>query len=332
MDHWERMRAALRGEEVDRPPICLWRHWPVEDHETAQRLATAMTRWQREYDCDLVKHAPAGTYVIEDWGGRTEYVPEESPALGTRAITRRAVTDTSRWPALEPLDVTRGHLGMQLEAMRLMADALGGSVPILQTIFSPLNIAPKLGGELAFSDLRQSPAVFRQGLAIIAGTMARFASASIRAGADGILFVAPCDRELYSKAEYREFGVPWDRLILETVRPDAEIIIVLLLGREVMFDLVADYPVDGLNWPDRRDGPSLREAQERFSGLVMGGIDERQTLLHGPEEAIRTEIEDAVAQCEGRGLLVGPGSTPFTDTPAAHFRAARAAVETGAPG
>ena len=33
MDHWERVRAAFRGEPVDRVPICLWRHWPVDDHK-----------------------------------------------------------------------------------------------------------------------------------------------------------------------------------------------------------------------------------------------------------------------------------------------------------
>jgi uroporphyrinogen decarboxylase len=31
MSHWERVRAALKGEETDRVPISLWRHWPVED-------------------------------------------------------------------------------------------------------------------------------------------------------------------------------------------------------------------------------------------------------------------------------------------------------------
>ena len=326
MNHWERIRATLAGQETDRPPICLWRHWPIEDHESAHSLATAMACWQREFDCDLVKHAPAGSYVIEDWGGRTAYLPETSPALGVRAITQYAVTATQQWPELEQLDVTTGHLAMQLDALRLLSGELAGSVPILQTIFSPLNIAPKLAGELAFSDLRANPALFRQGLQIIAETTARFAVESIRAGADGILFVAPCDPHLYIEAEYRAFGVPWDRLIIDTVRPEAEIIIALLLGREVMFDLIAGYPVDGLNWPDRNCGPSLRDARQRFPGLLMGGIDERTTLLNGPPPAIQAEIQDAIAQCDGRRLLVCPGSTPLINTPASHFHAARAAV------
>jgi len=326
MTHWERMRAALRGEETDRPPICLWHHWPVKD-QAADSLAAAIIEWQREYDCDLVKHAPAGSYVVEDWGGQTTYIPENDRGLGIRTITRRAITATEQWPRLAQLDVNRGHLAMQLEAVRLVAEALGDSVPVLQTVFSPLNTAPKLAGDRAFADMRRHPDLFKQGLQIIAETTARFALASLQAGAHGLFFVAPCNRRLYSEAEYRKFGEPYDRIILETARPEAEILVLLAQGEEVMFDLVADYPIDALNWHDRTAGPSLQEAQERFSGLLMGGIDERGTLFNGPPEAIRAEVHDAVTQTQGRRLLVGPGGAPPVATPAEHFRVARLAVE-----
>ena len=28
MNHWERIRSTIKGEETDRTPISLWRHWP----------------------------------------------------------------------------------------------------------------------------------------------------------------------------------------------------------------------------------------------------------------------------------------------------------------
>jgi uroporphyrinogen decarboxylase len=327
MNHWDRVRAALRGQPVDRPPICLWRHWPVQDHRP-RTLAAAMLRWQQEYDCDLVKHAPAGSYVVEDWGGKTAYLPDDDDHhLGVRTIVRRAVTAADRWPHLARLDVTQGHLGEQLDAVRRVAEGLEGRTPLLQTIFSPLNIAPKLAGERALDDMRSQPRLFKQGLQILADTMARFARESIRAGAHGILFVAPCDAGRFREAEYREFGEPFDRLVLDAVRSDAEIIMLLALGHDIMFDLVASYPVDALNWPDRNGGPSIQDAHARFPGLLMAGIDERRTLIHGPPEAIQAQVRDAVAQVGGRRLMVGPGSTPLITTPVAHFRAARDAVE-----
>ncbi len=327
MSHWERVRAALRGDPVDRVPICLWRHWPVDDH-SPHTLAAAMLRWHREYDCDLVKHAPAGSYVVEDWGGETIYLPQrDEGGLGVRTIVRRAVTTARQWPSLAQLDVTHGHLGEQLAALRLVAKGLEGSVPILQTIFSPLNIAPKLAGKRAFDDMRHEPRLFKKGLQILAETTARFARESIRAGAHGIVFVAPCDAQLFRAAEYREFGEPFDRIILDTVRPEAEILMLLALGHDILFDVVAGYPIDAINWPDRNGGPTIQEAAARFPGLLMGGIDERRTLLDGPPAAIQAQVRDAIAQTGGRRLLVGPGSTPRITTPAAHFRAARDAVE-----
>ena len=325
MTHWERLRAAMKGQETDRPPICLWHHWPVAD-QSAQTLAQVIIDWQREYDCDLVKHAPAGSYVVEDWGGQTTYIPENDRGLGIRTITRRAITAAEQWPRLEQLDVRQGHLALQLEAVRLVAEALGGSVPIVQTVFSPLNIAPKLAGDRSFVDMRQQPELFKEGLQIIAETTARFALASLEAGADGLLFVAPCNRRLYTEAEYREFGEPYDRVILEAVRPQAEVLVALAQGEDLLFDLIAGYPVDILNWHDRTAGRSLREALERFPGLLMGGIDEKGTLLNGPPAAIRSEVDDAIAQTGGRRLLVAPGGAPLIATPAEHFHAARQAV------
>jgi len=326
MDHWERVQAMMRGEETDRPLVCLWRHWPVADYQ-AETLAEEIIRWQETYDCDLVKHAPAGSYVIEDWGGATEYIAEQDPGLGIRVITKRGVTAVTDWPALEQLNVNQGHLGEQLKAVRLVAKALDGTVPVLQTIFSPMNIAPKLAGAQAFDHMRQRPALFKQGLQIIAETTARFAQASLAAGADGFFFVAPADRTKMSEAEYREFGEPYDRLILDAVRAQSKFIILLTLAEDLMFDLLASYPADGINWPNlRNNGPSLSEALERFDGLLMGGIDERHTLLHGPAAAIEAEITDAIRQTNGRRLIIGPGSTPLITTPAAHFRAARQVV------
>jgi uroporphyrinogen decarboxylase len=327
MNHWERIRSALKGEETDRAPICLWRHWPVDD-QRPESLAAATLRWQETYDCDLVKHAPAGSYVVEDWGGRTTYIPEKDPGLGVRTMTRRAVTSVEDWPRLAQLEVTQGHLGSQLEALKLVSEGLEGSVPILQTIFSPLNIARKLGGDRVLSDLREHPKDFTIGLRAIAITVTRFALASIRAGADGVIFSSPCNQGVFSEAEYREFGVPFDRLILQTIRPEAEIIALFATGEGNLLDLVVDYPADLINWRQRPEGPSLQEMQTRFPRrAVMGGINERETLRFGPPAAIRAEIEAVIAESGGRGLVVGTESAPYIDTPAAHFQAAREAVD-----
>jgi uroporphyrinogen decarboxylase len=328
LSHWDRVRATLAGEQPDRPPICLWRHWPQQD-QTPTTLAAAMIEWQRELDCDLVKHAPAGCYVVEDWGGRTAYIPANDPGLGVRTMTRHAVTRLDQWPALETLDVQRGHLGRQLDALRRVTSALGATVPVLQTLFSPLNVARKLAGDQAIADMRSRPDLFKHGLQTIAETMARFALESVHAGAAGIIFSSPCNQNLFSADEYREFGVPFDRLILETVRPAAEIIVLFASGAGDLFNVIADYPIDAVNWGHRPAGPTLQQALARFPGSLWGGLDERQTLRHGPPAAIQAQVHAAIAQTGRRRLIIGTESAPPIDTPRDHFHAARRAVQNG---
>jgi uroporphyrinogen decarboxylase len=328
MTHWERIRAAIAGEETDRVPISLWRHWANAD-ETALGLAYATIRWQREFDFDLVKVTPASTYMHEDWGTETRYVPNMH---GTRTVVRRAVASPEEWTNLRPLDPRDGCLGRQVEAIHIIAEELNDSVPVLQTIFSPLTTAWKLAGDRMFAHLRRHPELLKEGLQTIAETTARFAVASAEAGATGMFFATQCDTyRLMTEDKYREFGEAFDRIVFDAVRDKVEIIMMHAHGEDIMFDLVASYPIDAINWHDRLAGPSLAEARKRFSGMLVGGISEWTTLLEGPAGAIEAEIEDAVAQAGGRGYMVGAGCVIPTHVPHEHIRAARAIALAAAP-
>ncbi len=324
MTHWERVQAALKGEEVDRPPVSLWRHWPVED-ETPQGLAAASLRWQQKYDFDLVKLMPTGTYGIEDWGAETIYKANPN---GTRTIVKFGVTEAEQWPQLKQLKVTEDYLGKQITALRLVAEELQNSVPILQTVFSPLTTARKLAGDRVFSDLRLHPERFKAGLQIIAETTARFALESIRAGAHGLFFAtqnASC--RLLNEAEYRDFGEFFDLIVLNAVQSEAQFSMAHVHGEDIMFDLMAGYPVQAMNWHDQITWPSLNQARERFSGLLVGGVNEWHTLLNGPVETIQAEVREAISQTGGRGFMVGPGCVLPINIPDEYIRAAREAVE-----
>ena len=50
-------------------------------------------------------------------------------------------------------------------------------------------------------------------------------------------------------------------------------------GQDIMFDLMSSYPANMFNWHDRLTWPTLKEAKEQFSGLLVGGVSERQPLL-----------------------------------------------------
>ncbi|HEX9331036.1 MAG TPA: hypothetical protein VF896_04035, partial [Anaerolineales bacterium] len=65
--HRERVQAAIKGEIIDRPPVVLWRHFPVDD-QSPETLADAHLHYQQDYDFDLVKVTPASSFCLKDWG------------------------------------------------------------------------------------------------------------------------------------------------------------------------------------------------------------------------------------------------------------------------
>ena len=319
----ERLFAAIRGTDLDRPPIALWRHFPGEDGK-AETLAAAHVRFYREYDWDFLKVTPASGYYGDDWGLHGGYRPNRE---GTRHYTERPVRKPGDW-ALRPLDVTAGVYGRELHALHLIREQLRDDV-ILSTIFSPLTIARTLCGEQALLRyLREDPEALHRGLATITEVTQRFAVETMNAGADGVFFATQCATMDYlSEEEYEEFGRPYDLQVLDAAAL-AEVRILHLHGANIMFDLVTDYPVDVVHWHDRQTPPTLAEARERFSGCLAGGLDQ-ETLSRGTPEAVAAEVRDAVAQTGGAGLIIAAGCVAYVDSPAANLRAARQAVSSG---
>jgi uroporphyrinogen decarboxylase len=323
MNHWERIQAALKGAEVDRAPVSLWRHFPGDDM-TAPGLARVMVDWQRKYDFDFVKFMPTGMYGVHDWGAQTEYGPGFG---GSRILVKPGVTDPNQWPKLPKLNVTQGAYGQELEAIRLAVGELNRSVPIFQTVFSPSTTALKLRGQDALNDMRQNPELIKAGLEIITEVTIAFALAIVRAGADGIFFATQgASSHVMTEDEYKEFGVPYDTRVLEAVRNEGKINLIHVHGEDVYWDLAATYPVDMINWHDRTTFPNLAQAKDRFKGVLVGGI-ERLEISKGPIEQVRFQASDAVKQTGGRRIVVAPSCVIPTNTPDENIRAVIAEVQ-----
>jgi uroporphyrinogen decarboxylase len=206
-------------------------------------------------------------------------------------------------------------------------EAVGAEVPFIQTIFSGLSQAKNLVGKGKLpAHLRQEPEAVRAGLDTITETTVQFIRQARRRGIAGIfLAVQHASFESLAEAEYEEFGVPFDLRLLQAA--DGLWLNVLHLhGSEVMFDLLADYPVRVVNWHDRETPPSLREGQARVAGAVLGGLRQWETMLRGCPGDVQREAQDAIQQTGGRRFILGTGCvTPIT-APWANLRAAREAV------
>ena len=320
----ERLLATFGGHDVDRIAVALWRHFPGDDQRPAD-LAAATLAWQAQYDWDFIKISPSSSFCLVDWGAEDRWMGGDE---GNRQYTRRVISRPEDWAALPVLDPSVGALGAQLHAIELIRDGVGGATPFIQTIFSPLAQAKNLAGsERLLAHLRQAPELVRAGLEAITQTTLRFVEACKPLGIAGIYYaVQMANYTLLSEVEYRAFGEPYDRRILAAVA-DLWFTMGHLHGAEGMFDLVAAYPFQALNWHDRESRPSLGEGVRRFPGAVCGGLEHWDDLLRGDPDQVRERAADAVTQTDGRRLILSSGCVAPVNAPFSNLRALRAVVE-----
>lgn len=326
MANWskrKRLEAIISGQKADRIPVALWRHWPGDDQDAAA-LAAAHLQWQRDYDWDLLKVGPASSFSVVDWGVKDRWVGHIE---GTRERTFHPIQKPSDWETLKPLDPTQGMLATQIETLRKIKEALGEEVPILATIFSPLSQAKHLAGaDNMLAHLRSEPESFHRGLETITETVLRYIDLAKKAGISGIYYAIQYARyPLLNTSEFDEFGRMYDITILSEVR-DLWLNMTHIHSDQIMFQHVADYPVQFVNWHDRQTGISLAEGLQHISGAASGGIDQWSIHEEAPASAL-AEAADAVAQTNGSRLLLSTGCVIMTTTPLRNIRAVREFVE-----
>jgi uroporphyrinogen decarboxylase len=322
----ERVAAALSRRPVDRPPVAFWRHVPDVDH-TARGLADAMLAFHRRWDLDLIKVMSSGVYCVEDWGCQVAY---QGAVNGAKVCTRHAVQARTDWARIKPLDVGAGALGRELEAVRLIAGGRGDDAPILHTLFSPLTIARKLAGDRVATDLREAPDTVIPALDAIGETVARYAAASLEAGAEGLFFATQAaNPESFTREEHDRFDLLHVRRILRFVQGRSRLTMLHAHGDTPYLDAFPGAAIHAINWHDRTTSPDLATAAKQFPVALVGGLNQQQTLRKGTPSAVAAETRDAIAQTGGVGLIVGPGCVLPLDVPDANLEAVVTTVKDG---
>lgn len=335
----ERVEAALHGKPIDRVPVSAWRHFiPEERHP--ETLAAASLQHFHEYGWDWLKVNPRATYYAEAWGNRYDYDHYESvlPRLIDGPVASPQDLDNIR-----PVPPAGGVLGEQLRLVQLIRAGIGDA-HFVQTVFSPLSVLaflvarPRTAGiEAAVQAQHDGVRAFIQAnpqgahaaLKNIADTLASYAGASVDAGASGIFFaiVKLARQGVLTRAEYAEFGEPYDLRVLRGVQ-GAPFNLLHICGPQVYFDIAANYPVHAVNWASiGQENPGLGEAARRTKQALIGGVDEFGALQKGSPAEVIAEAHTAIEETGGVRFLLSPGCGTSLDVPAANLHALRRAAE-----
>jgi uroporphyrinogen decarboxylase len=311
MTSGERVRAAVKGEVVDRVPFCFWHHFKPEG--SGERMADLTLEFFRtKFSLDIVKIMPDLRYPAPESG----------------------ITRPEDWEHLVRLNLDTPSFREQLICIRKLRAAIGPDFPLILTLFSPLTMTFQFAGkEQALAHLRAQPERVMQGLKTLADNESDLVGAAIEAGADGIFFSCMGATTIdLTPEEYARYGRPFDLQVLGQAQGGWLNIVHVHAdpsqqGDTLYFDRFVDYPVAVMSWSDQLTGPSLREALALTNTCLMAGLAERGPLTHGGERAIEEEMRAAVAQTGGRRLILANGCSIPDDNPEEWLYVARRLVE-----
>lgn len=306
MTKMQRVLATLKGRETDRVPFSIYMHSTVHQR-TPEKLAAYTIDFYKKYDPDYVK-------VMYD-------------ELYDMPVNYFHIINIDVWKMLERFDPHIGAFGRQIETLKRVKEEVGPDVPVIQTLFSPFYIGYRLTGRRILEDWKQDPESVRHGIDTIAANTAAFAKAAVaEAGIDGFFFAAVgCEKGWMSEAQFKEMVMPSDLTVLETLSKSPICIVHIHSEKDSYFDLLLDYPCNGISWEDRLAGPTVAEARKRTNKCLVGGVDHYLALKCTPDRIV-AQSKEVIEAAGGRGLILAPGCTFFTGTPEANMLALKAAV------
>jgi uroporphyrinogen decarboxylase len=289
MNKKERVRAALAGLEVDRVPAAFWFHFP-KDRNRGDAAVQAHLEFHRQSDNDFVK------------------VMNEHPFDPGMPI--RTAAD---WRSIRPATADAPFFRNLLDELKRIVDALGDDCFVITTIRNPLQVADTTG-KLAQAHLRQDPAAVGDGFRAIAESLAAFGNACIDAGADGIYYSAKGGEEgRFSDEEFDQWIRPHDLHVLRAVEKRGTMNVLHICGEAIRLGRYASYPAHAVNWAVTKNALSMEEGRRLFGRTIIGGIDNRGSIVNGTPEQIRSDVEQVIESAGRRGTIVGADCTLPTD-------------------
>lgn len=307
----ERLQALIAGERVVPPVTSFFGHLHEVEHDPQAMVDHLMARADR-FGWDFIKVQSRASYYMEAWGCVYRQDPVDGPILSEHVI--REFADYRK---LGPCDVREGPFGEHVRVASMLAERVGGRVPCVHTVFSPLTVLSRLRGAQALSpdetdqirkDIETGADAVRHALDIVTTTLTAYVRALVRAGADGIFLTNTVWGGAHlSAAQYREWAEPFDRRVLEAARDEGAWFNIMHTCRaNTHFDIAANYPVQMLSFDDVSSAnPSLAEAASRTGAVLWSGLSV-QAFAKGDTEVLRRQIEAAWSSTGGRRFAFGP--------------------------
>ena len=240
----ERVDRVLNGQDPDRTPFSFWHHFLDAARPGAEHARSTLA-FHEKFHTDLVK-------VMSDY-------PYPKPK--------------AEWYVLRE---AKNPFPQQIAALEEIRDGLQGQAYFVETMFNPYKVAENLSSPAEVRKMQQQkPQALLDALEVIARSEANHARRAVAAGAAGIfLAIANAQDGYMTQAAYAKFSEPFDKMVLEAVR-SAPLNILHLHGDKVYLErFYQGWPVSAINYSVHGTGVVMANVRARYSGVILGGLDE----------------------------------------------------------
>jgi MtaA/CmuA family methyltransferase len=302
MNSYERMRARLKGQVVDRPPnfniyMTMAAHHigrPLaeyyQDHRT---LVAANMAMLEDFESDIAQAISDPFRETADFGAQIEFPEDDLPICRKPLLAEPE--DIRLLKAPDPGSGRR--MSDRLAALRSFREQVGGQVPIMGWVEGALAEAADLRGVMdLMADLIVRPAWVQELLEICAEVEIAFARAQVAAGAD-IIGLGDAVASLVSPAMYRQFALPYEQRIFAAVHEMGALARLHICGNTsaIVDDMVGSgADIIDLDWMVDM-GAAAAAHGEKVS--FCGNFDPVAVMLQGTPD----EVYAAVQECMTAG-------------------------------
>ena len=306
MNKIERVRAALRGDPVDRVPASFWFHFP-EQQALGKESVQAHLDYYRQADLDFLKIMNEHPYQVA-----------------------AQIKNPADWRKLKPAPLSSDFYQAQLDEIKMITDALAGECLTTTTIFNPFSSGNHCSGKKVTEHLKMDPESVNIGLATIAESLAEFASACIDAGADGIYFSAQGgEADRFEEDVFLDVIKPHDLTVLNAVKHQGELNILHICRDNIRLHLYSDYPGSAVNWAaTAQNNIPLSAGKKLFNRTILGGMDNRGVIVNGTPEQITARVHTILEEFGSKNLILGADCTLPTEINIERIRTAVEATGT----
>lgn len=335
MNSYERIKAMVNNETVDRPGVTIWKHFFLEDHELEDSVK-AHIAFQEQNNWDVIKVMANAVYFIDQYGANIKWGTNENEFPN---VIKRVVNSPRDFRYLKPVSMKGGAVQREVDVVKRLMDRYGGKVPVLATVFTPTSYAQELmTGNFypwPFKEVVEYyPDDLKEALKVLTDSTQRLIEEYLKAGVDGIFYA---NQHMYSRIftreTFEEFCLPYDIEGFIPALGKTWFNVLHIHGtKDIFTEFISKYPQEVINWEDINSGLSLAEMHRMYPNkILMGGIERNSEFREDNRQLLVKKLVERIhiaSSCvPANKLIITSGCSQPTDIPNYRFNTLKEAME-----